>query len=114
MSPPTHLFAVNICGKLGGVTGIVTAGAFMYFVNGFDWWALQPIAVTMTPLVTGAVVGLFAGLAIGWRLPVFCPDCSACLHVGKGGPKNEWGYWCPVCGRNRLGRSEEAEPAVKE
>lgn len=113
MSPPTHLFAVNLVAKLGGVAGFAAAIAFMHLVNGFDWWALQPVWVTMAPLVTGGVVGLFAGLAVGWRLPALCPECAAGLHIGRGGPENVWGYWCPVCGRDRLARIEPPEPPVK-
>lgn len=104
-----HAFLMKLCAMLGMFVGFVLQNEFTDRVMGRNWWLLQPLPITLAPIVIGVLVGLYLGIRFALIFPVRCPFCDGSSHGRYDGQPRRWGYWCNTCGRNGL-ESPDLQP----
>lgn len=98
----SHAALMKLLAVLGGLFGFAGAMAFQDHVKGPIWWQLQPVYVTMAPLLVGILGGGVLGIRLALLFPARCPFCGGQSRNRRGGDPKVWGYWCDKCGRNGL------------
>lgn len=98
----SHVALMKLFGMLGGILGFAGAMGFQDRVKGPMWWQLQPVYITMAPLLIGILGGGFLGIRLALLFPARCPFCNGRSRNRRGGEPEVWGYWCDDCGRNGL------------